>query len=115
MIHVLDRSDAGGVIPAAGDGLITNRPGLLLSILAADCLPILLVDTRQRAVAAIHCGWRGTASGMAQKAVGTMKMIFGSRERDLRAAIGPGIRGCCYKVGPDVVTEFESQFPYASK
>ena len=106
---------AGPIIPRAGDGLITNRPGLLLSILAADCLLLLIADTKQRVVAAVHCGWRGTARAIAQKTVGLMRMSFGSRLHDLRAAIGPGIRVCCYKVGPEVKGEFEGQFPYAKK
>ena len=110
LIRVVDSS-----IPSVGDGLVTDRPGLLLSILVADCLPILLVDTKQRVVAALHCGWRGTAQRLAQKGVGLMRMLFGSRPRDLRAAIGPGIRVCCYKVGPEVVAEFEGQFHYAEK
>jgi len=102
-------------IPKVGDGLITDRAGVLLSIVAADCLPILLVDVRQRVVAALHCGWRGTVRRVAQKGVGLMRMLFGSRVRDLRAAIGPGIGVCCYKVGQEVVEEFEGQFDYARK
>jgi len=96
----------------AGDGLITDRPGLLLGVLTADCLPILLVDARQRMVSALHCGWRGTARHLAEKAVGQLRMLFGSRPGDLWAAIGPGIRDCCYAVGPEVVDEFSSQFTY---
>ena len=101
--------------PPRGDGLITKEPGLLLSILAADCLPVLVVDVRRRIVAAMHCGWRGTARRIAQKGVGRMRMLYGSRPEDLRAAIGPGIRECCYRVGEEVAAEYESQFLYASK
>jgi YfiH family protein len=100
--------------PLTGDGLITARPARLLAILAADCLPILLVDVKQRVVAALHCGWRGTLRRIAEKGVGRMRMLFGSRPEDLRAAIGPGIRSCCYKVGPEVEEAFSSQFPYWS-
>jgi YfiH family protein len=97
-----------------GDGLITARPARLLAILAADCLPILLVDVKQRVVAALHCGWRGTLRRIAAKGVGRMRMLFGSCPQDLRAAIGPGIRSCCYKVGPEVAEAFSGQFPYWS-
>ena len=97
-----------------GDGCITNRPGLLLSILSADCLPILIADLRQRVVAAFHAGWRGTVRRIAQKGVGRMRLLYGSRPEDLRAAIGPGIGVCCYEVGAEVIEEFESQFVYAS-
>ena len=114
MIHVLDGNSATTQV-LRGDGIITDQPGLLLSILAADCLPILLVDTNQRIVAALHCGWRGTARRLAQKAVGRMRFRFGSREQDLRVAIGPGIRGCCYRVGEEVAEEFSSQFLYAER
>ena len=98
-----------------GDALITNVPGFLLTILAADCLPVLLIDVRQRVVAALHCGWRGTLRRLAQKGVGRMMQMFGARVRDLRAAIGPGIGVCCYQVGQEVVEEFQAQFPYASQ
>jgi len=98
-----------------GDALVTDRPGLLLAILTADCLPVLILDVRQRVVAAAHCGWRGTACRIAQKTVGRMRLLYGSRPEDLRAAIGPGIRSCCYRVGEEVAAEYESQFLYSSK
>ncbi len=98
-----------------GDGQITAQPGLLLSILSADCLPILIADTRQRVVAAIHAGWRGTLRRIAQKGVGRMMMLHGSRPEDLRVAIGPGIRACCFEVGEDVLRAFESQFNQSMK
>ncbi len=114
LIHVVN-SSLPSDFPSAGDGLLTDRAGLLLSVVVADCLPILLVDTKQRVVAALHCGWRGTVRRIAQKGVGLMKQTYGSRERDLRAAIGPGIRVCCYRVGEEVRDEFEGQFSYASQ
>jgi hypothetical protein len=101
--------------PLAGDGLITNTPGLLLGIQTADCLPILLVDPKRRAVGAFHAGWRGTLKRIVEKGVGQMRLHFGSRPRDLKAAIGPGIHGCCYEVGEELRYQFESQFSYAEK
>jgi purine-nucleoside/S-methyl-5'-thioadenosine phosphorylase / adenosine deaminase len=118
LIRVIDAGTSGSWAssdssqPLTGDGLITSRPARLLAILAADCLPILLVDVKQRVVAALHCGWRGTLCRIAAKGVGRMSMLFGSRPQDLRAAIGPGIRACCYKVGPEVEEAFSGQFPY---
>jgi YfiH family protein len=97
-----------------GDGLITDRKGILLAILSADCVPVLVVDTRRRVAAAFHCGWRGTARRIGQKGVGRMRMLYGSRPQDLRAAIGPGIRACCYRIGEDVAAEYESQFLYSA-
>jgi hypothetical protein len=97
----------------AGDGLITDTPGLLLAIQTADCLPVVLVDTKSRAVGVFHAGWRGTVKRVVEKGVGEMRGCFGTRPRDIKAAIGPGIHSCCYQVGEEVRTNFESQFAYA--
>ena len=99
----------------AGDGLITATPGLFLGIQTADCLPIILVDPKRRAVGVFHAGWRGTVKRIVEKGVGEMRRRFGSRPHDLKAAIGPGIQGCCYEVGEEVREKFESQFAYAEK
>jgi YfiH family protein len=101
--------------PLAGDGLITSVPGLLISIQTADCLPVILVDTKRRAVGVFHAGWRGTVKRIVEKGLGEMRRFFGTRPRDIKAAIGPGIHQCCYEVGPEVVTKFESQFSYAAE
>jgi hypothetical protein len=101
--------------PLAGDGLIVDTPGILLSVLTADCLPVILVDTRRRAVGVFHAGWRGTIQRIVEKGVGEMRRHFGSRPADLRAAMGPGIRGCCYQVGQEVRDQFDSQFEYAKE
>jgi polyphenol oxidase len=98
-----------------GDGLITATPGLLLGVQTADCLPIILVDVRRRSVGVFHAGWRGTLKRIAEKGVGEMRRWFGSLPRDIRAAIGPGIHGCCYEVGEEVREKFESQFDYGAK
>ena len=101
--------------PMAGDGIITATPGILLAIQTADCFPVILVDPKRRAVGIFHAGWRGTGKRIVEKGVGEMFRQFGSRPRDLEAAIGPGIQGCCYEVGEEVRTNFESQFEYASE
>ena len=98
-----------------GDGLLTSTPGLLLAIQTADCLPIILVDSKHRAIGVFHAGWRGTLKRMVEKGVGEMRRRFGSRPRDLKAVIGPGVHGCCYQVGNEVREQFESQFAYAAK
>jgi hypothetical protein len=92
-----------------GDALLENTSGSVVAIKTADCLPILLVDDRHRAVAAVHAGWRGTVAGIAQRAVEAMRAQFGSVPEDLRAAIGPGIGECCYEVGPEVAAQFGRQ------
>lgn len=98
-----------------GDGLITRTPGMLLTVKTADCVPILVVDSKRKAVGAFHAGWRGTASRIVEKGIGEMRRQFGSDPINLRAAIGPCIRRCCYVVGDEIRAEFESQFTYADE
>jgi polyphenol oxidase len=112
---IIHRLDSIPPEPLPGDGMITATPGLLLAIQAADCLPVILVDTRRRAVGVFHAGWRGSMQRIVEKGVSEMFRGFGSRPRDLKAAIGPGIQGCCYQVGEEVRTRFESQFRYAAQ
>jgi polyphenol oxidase len=112
IIHFVDSPPESQL---AGDGLITAAPGLLLGIQTADCLPIILVDPKQRAVGVFHAGWCGTLKRIVEKGVGEMHRRFGSRPRDLKAAIGPGIHRCCYEVGCEVREKFESQFAYAAR
>jgi len=107
--------DAKSDVPLIGDGLVTAAPGLLLGIQTADCLPIILVDSKRRAVGVFHAGWRGTVKRIVEKGAGEMHRWFGTRPEDIKAAIGPGIGGCCYEVGEEVRTKFESQFSYAAK
>jgi len=99
--------------PCKGDGLMTNVPGLLLAVQTADCIPVLVADPKRRVVAAFHAGWRGTVKRIVEAGVGRMRLEYGSRPQDLIAAIGPGIGACCYAVGEEVLSEFESQFAYA--
>ena len=96
-----------------GDASVTNTPGILLAAQTADCVPILLVDPKKRAVAAIHAGWRGTLQRIVAKAIGQMQMHFGAKPANLLAAVGPAIGGCCYEVGTEVATQFLSQFAEA--
>jgi hypothetical protein len=100
--------------PLSGDGLITATPALLLAIQTADCLPVILVDTKRHAIGVFHAGWRGTLKRIVEKGVGEMHRCFGTNPRDLKAAIGPGIQGCCYEVGEEVRMKFESQFEYGA-
>jgi YfiH family protein len=107
-IHSATCVFAGGRSGALGQGdaLLENTPGSAVAVKTADCIPILLVDTRHRAVAAVHAGWRGTVAGIAHCAVASMVEQFGTEPSDLAAAIGPGIGHCCYEVGPEVAQHF---------
>jgi YfiH family protein len=99
----------------AGDGLMTSERGVMLGIQTADCIPVLVADTRNVAVAAFHAGWRGTLGRIVENGVGRMRLELGSKPEDLVAAIGPGIGQCCYSVGEDVLHQFRSQFLYADE
>ncbi|HVS89622.1 MAG TPA: peptidoglycan editing factor PgeF [Candidatus Acidoferrum sp.] len=112
VMHVFEAAPAE---PRRGDASATNQPGLLLGVQTADCVPILLVDPKKRAVAAVHAGWRGTLQRIVMKAIGRMHMQFGSRPADLLAALGPAIGGCCYEVGTEVAAAFFTQFPNAAE
>jgi YfiH family protein len=84
------------------DGLITNEPGVGLVVFTADCTPILLHDPVTGAVGAAHAGWRGTAADIAGKTVQAMVLEFGCDPKNIRAAIGPNIGGCCFQTDADV-------------
>jgi polyphenol oxidase len=111
--HRVDAAVAQSNHAPQGDALFTRQPGFLLAVQTADCIPILLADTRLRAVAAIHAGWRGTLRRIAAKTLGRMQMEFGTHPEDVIVALGPGIGRCCYEVGEDVAREFNAQFRQA--
>jgi len=111
LVHCLEAVPLGKL---EGDALTTEVPGLLLVIRTADCLPVLLVDEKNRAVASVHCGWRGTQKRILEKAVQAMGRDFGSEANGLLAALGPCIGPACYEVGPEVRDGFgRAGFPPA--
>jgi hypothetical protein len=112
---LIHRVDGIPVSPLAGDGLVTDASGVMIGVLTADCLPVILVDSERRAVGVFHAGWRGTFKRIVEKGVGEMRRWYGSQPKHIRAAIGPGIGGCCYQVGEEVRAKFEAQFEYAGK
>lgn len=92
------------------DALITDRPALTLFQRFADCVPILLVDPKRRAVGIAHAGWRGTLAGVAAAAVRALSERYGSRPADLLAGLGPSIGPERYEVGPEVVAQTRAVF-----
>jgi len=96
--------DAGATVEA--DGLMTAAAGVMLGIQVADCVPVLVADTRRRVVAGFHAGWRGTAAGIVALGIEKLKHEFGCAAEDLVGAIGPSIGGCCYTVGEEVREAF---------
>ena len=106
IVRQVSRADAGkglnhDAYPVC-DALITNDPGVGLVVFTADCTPILLHDPITGAVGAIHAGWRGTAKGIAAKAVDAMVSAYGCQRENIRAAIGPNIAQCCFETDADV-------------
>lgn len=91
-----------------GDALITDETGRSIGVRTADCVPILLLDAKNRALAAVHAGWRGTAAGVVRRAIERMGTEFGTDAGDVYAAVGPSIRACCYEVGPEVAEQFDA-------
>ena len=105
IVRTVGLADARGVDHRAYpecDALITNTPGVALVVFTADCTPILLHDPVTGAVGAVHAGWRGTAAGIAGKAVEKMQKDFGCDPATIRAAIGPNIAQCCFETDGEV-------------
>jgi YfiH family protein len=88
------------------DALITDTKGIMLTILTADCVPILLYDTKKKVIAAIHAGWRGTQKRITQKTVHQMVQTYYCNPKDIIAGIAPAIGRCCYEVGKEVAQHF---------
>ncbi len=105
--------DVLGHAVKVGDGLVTDVPGILLAVKTADCMPVILIDKKKKAVGIFHAGWRGTLRRITEKGVGEMRRHFDSKPQDIYAALGPSIRDCCYTVGEEVRDRFRSQFAYA--
>ncbi len=96
LIRVVDQGDRGMEMEGC-DGLITVTPAVPLMILHADCLAVILYDSRSKVLANLHCGWRSSALGIIDKAVGLMADLFGSRPQEMMGVISPGIGPCCYQ------------------
>jgi len=92
-----------------GDALITKNPGFAIGVFTADCLPVLLFDPRQRVIAAVHAGWRGTAQGIVKKVVAKMAEKFSCRREEIQAGLGPAIGPCCYEVDEPVESAFREK------
>lgn len=112
LVVIAEKNDANRERPRRADGIISSIPGVLVGVQTADCIPVLVADRKQRIVAAFHAGWRGTVKRIVELGIGRMRLEFGCRPENLIAAIGPGNSQCCYSVGEELLSEFESQFIY---
>lgn len=114
-IRTVTKNDCGkGILKQSDirevDGLICAEKGVAIATFYADCTPILMLDTKNRVVASVHSGWRGTVSKIAQKTVFKMRDEFGSLPSDIICVTGPSIKQCHFEVGEEVFSEFESSF-----
>jgi len=106
-IHGADVVEAQPDLILAADAQVSDRPGRLLGILTADCLPLLLEDPEAGVIGAAHAGWKGTLERVAERTVAAMQRL-GARPERIRAAVGPGISAARYRVGADVAGQFEA-------
>lgn len=114
-LRVVGRADCGkGTVREKDyqdvDGLLTDEPGVYLATFYADCVPLYFVDTKRKAVALAHSGWRGTVARMGQCVVQKMQDAYGTEPADIVAAIGPSICQACYEVSEDVADAFAAAF-----
>ncbi len=99
---------AGGLcIVGEADGLVADAPGALLAVTAADCVPVFLADRESPAIALLHAGWRGAASGVLARGLEAMARLRGTAARSCVVHLGPAICGACYEVGPEVLARFD--------
>jgi len=110
-IKVVRNADNAAESDEKFDAVASDLPNLLAAVKTADCVPVLLGDTRRRAYAAVHAGWRGTVASIAAKALDVMKNEFGTDAKDLIAAIGPAACVRNYEIGEDVIEQFAANFP----
>ncbi len=102
----LERAVPGDDQVPGCDGLVTRRPGLMLAIRTADCLPIFAWDAVQRVVGLAHVGWQGLVKELPIRFISFFRQMYHSAPHNLKIAIGPAIHACCYEVGPEFVPLF---------
>lgn len=93
----------GAIVVGEADGHVTARPGVLLTVTTADCVPVFVADPLRGVVGLLHAGWRGVVAGVVEEGIGVMRASFGSSPGDLSVHLGPAICGGCYEVGPEVL------------
>jgi YfiH family protein len=94
------------------DALVTNQPGVLLTVRTADCVPVLMHDTCGSVVAAVHAGWRGAVAGIISQTLARMREHFRSESKDVQMVIGPSAGVCCYEVDEQVLQPLRTHYPY---
>ena len=97
------------------DAIVSDAARVLAGIKTADCVPLLIGDSKTGAFAAVHAGWRGTLAGIGVVAVKRLAAEYNARPEDLRVAIGASAGPCCYEVGEDVIDAFTAKFANGSE
>jgi len=111
---VLTVGTAGHSPGTRADALVTDRPGLALSVLTADCMPVLLADPEAGVIGAAHAGWRGLRDGILEATLDAMEALGADRAETV-AVIGPCISQRAYEVGPELLDAFEAEDPGAAR
>lgn len=105
---LLKQSDIKGY-----DALITNEKGVVLVTFYADCVPIFIVDVKNKAIGAAHSGWRSSVKQIGVKTINEMEKQYGTKPENVIIGIGASIKKCCFQVGQDVVDIFKKQLPFS--
>lgn len=106
IVNIINKENIGKV--KDGDALITNIHKTPLLIFVADCVPIAIIDTKNKAIGLCHAGWRGTYSKITENAIDKMKKLYNTNTQDIVCAIGPSIGSCCYEVSEDLIKKFNT-------
>jgi len=112
-VKVVDKPVNRNDMLSQGDAMISNKPGLLMLMRFADCVPILFYDPEKNAAGIAHAGWKGTVKEVAISAVSKMQEQFGTNPSDLIVGIGPSVGPDHYEIGEDVVEEVKRTFPHS--
>jgi len=114
-IRVVTEADLGKGLTVTSDiedadGLMTNVPGVPLITFYADCVSLFFLDKKNKAIAVVHSGWKGTVLKIGAKTIKQMGEVYGTKPEDCLAGIGPSIGPECFEVGPEVAAEFRNSF-----
>ncbi|MCX5726436.1 MAG: peptidoglycan editing factor PgeF [Candidatus Saganbacteria bacterium] len=94
--------------PLEADALITNKPGIVLSVRTADCVPIFILDSENKAIGLIHAGWKSSIAQIARKTIQKMENCYSTNPANCLIGIGPSIGRCCYEIGDEVVRKLKA-------
>ncbi len=105
-VAVVERYEENAATVPGCDALLTRVPGLALTVRSADCLPIFFADPARGVIGIAHAGWRGLSVSLPTRIVSAFRHAYHTRASELRVALGPAIRACCYEVGPEFAARF---------